>query len=465
MSTTEIRSEALQLAAQQSERTRAVGMIVVLVVLLAVGVIRAMLSGAAAELRLLPIAVATVGGMIAYEAAMLILIGRAIRSKRLIPPRGWLANLFVEMLFPSGLLLLLTETPALGPYRALAAPAVLIYLLLIILSTLRLSPWLSGLTGVFASGGYLAITAYTYWRYGAPDVTSGAFPMAVYATFAFLLLVGGWVAAAVAGQIRGHVVAALREARQVERMEHDLGLARSIQQGLLPKEPPRIDGFDIAGWNKPAEQTGGDYFDWFRLQDGRTVLSLGDVTGHGIGPALVTAVCRAYGRACLPSEGDLGKAMDSMDALLLADLPTGKLITFVAAVLDPTSASLQLLSAGHGPLLVYRAADDRVDTFKAHGVPFGIGMGVGYGPAQTVTLAPGDMLVLITDGFFEWENAREEQFGLERLEATVRAARHLPASDIISRLHEKVTDFAGGTEQADDLTAVIVKRDVTAKPA
>ena len=128
------------------------------------------------------------------------------------------------------------------------------------------------------------------------------------------------------------------------------------------------------------------------------------------------------------------------------------------AALEPAEGRLELLSAGHGPLMLYTASDDQVQGFEAHGIPFGIVPSMPYGPAQTIRLAPGDLLVLLTDGFFEWENAKEEDFGIPRLQDAIRAARHLPASQIISSLHDAVVRFAGGTRQLDDLTALVVKR-------
>jgi serine phosphatase RsbU (regulator of sigma subunit) len=112
--------------------------------------------------------------------------------------------------------------------------------------------------------------------------------------YAATLLIAGFVAGVVAGEFRKQVDAALREAelrRQVDSLEHDLGVARSIQQSLLPGTMPLIKGFEIAGWNQPADQTGGDYYDWQLLPDGKVVVALADVTGHGIGPALLASVC------------------------------------------------------------------------------------------------------------------------------------------------------------------------------
>jgi serine phosphatase RsbU (regulator of sigma subunit)/signal transduction histidine kinase len=250
----------------------------------------------------------------------------------------------------------------------------------------------------------------------------------------------------------------IQETAAKERMQHDLAIARSIQQGLLPTRSPEIKGFEIAGWSQPADETGGDYFDWQPLPDGRLAISLADVTGHGIGPALVTAVCRAYARASFPSSDNIGLLLDRMNDLLVEDLPDGRFVTFVVAIVDPKTASAEVLSAGHGPLLVFTRKDRGVRAFKAHGIPFGVMPDVDYGVPDRIELAPGDILVLITDGFFEWANADGELFGIPRLEETIREVSDQSPDRIISELYSRVKEFAGGTKQDDDLTVVVIKR-------
>jgi serine phosphatase RsbU (regulator of sigma subunit) len=461
MSLPEIQSEAFKQAALRSERIRIIGLLGGAVAMLTVAALRALLFGSSEEIRSLPGIIVLLVSLMAYESLVLVLVNRLVQSGRDLPSWASLLNLFIETLFPTIALLLLTQSAFWGPYRALVAPAVPVYFYLIILSTLRLNPSLSWLTGLFSAAGYLAATGYTYWKYPDPAPGLSLFPVEIYLTYAAAILIGGVIAAAVAGQIRNHVRAALREAetrREVERLEHDLGIARSIQQGLLPRNPPQLDGFEIAGWNQPADQTGGDYFDWQELPDGRVAISLADVTGHGIGPALVTAVCRAYARASFPSDSELESVMKHLNDLLFEDLPPERFVTFVGALLDPTISEIQLLSAGHAPLLLYTAADDRVHDFDAHGVPFGLFSGSAYGSPQQIKLAPGDMLILITDGFLEWMNSEDEEFGLSRAQEVLRTTKDLPADEIISKLYSAVITFSGGTEQQDDLTAVILKR-------
>ena len=139
-------------------------------------------------------------------------------------------------------------------------------------------------------------------------------------------------------------------------------------------------------------------------------------------------------------------------------MTSGRFVTFVAAACEPGSSRVQLLSAGQGPLFIYWLKEDRFDTIGGQALPLGISPRLISEPPLHLELHPGDLLVLATDGFFEWANAQEEQFGIERLEQAVRASRHLPPKEIISTIYGAVVEFSGGTKQQDDLTAVIIKR-------
>jgi phosphoserine phosphatase len=351
----------------------------------------------------------------------------------------------------------------LGPYRAIHSPAILTYCLLIILSTLRLSPGLSMLSGLVCAAGYVWL--FIFNTIIAPtNPARWELPSESWVLFPVFLFFCGFAAAGVARQIRQHVLAALAEAetrRKLDRVEYDLRTARSIQMGLLPKAPPTVAGYDIAGWSEPADQTGGDYYDWMELPDGKVLFTIADATGHGIGPALLVAACRAYFRAVASRSDPLERITTQVDALLTADIPQGRFITAAVALLDPRENRVGFYSAGHAPTYLYTAATDRVSTFDADQPPLGTSFGDGGGDAsqaRLISLAPGDALVLVTDGLFECRNRAGELRGIERLGESIRRHQSLPAETLIRRLHEEVLQFAEGTPQADDLTAVVVKR-------
>ncbi len=250
----------------------------------------------------------------------------------------------------------------------------------------------------------------------------------------------------------------LDEYAEKRRLERDLAIAREIQQSLLPDSPPQIDGYDLAGWNKAADETGGDCYDFVPLANGQWGLMLADATGHGIGPALCVSECRALLRASILDVSDLATGMQRANAVLRDDLPAGRFVTTFFGVLDPLRHVVHYHSAGHGPLLVLRAGDEGASELPATTYPMGIVPELDLGPIPHIALSPGDILLLVTDGFFEWTNAKGEQFGTWRILDLAREHRDASAAELIARLHEAAVAFGQGTRQADDLTAIIVKR-------
>ena len=399
--------------------------------------------------------------VVGYEYLMLRVINHAIQIGGDLKKATWIINIIVESCLPALAVAFLSSASIDPAYRPLANPAVLLFFVFIILSTLRLNPMACRLSGLVASVSYLAAAVYLGWKPSFGGGASSLSPQRAVISYAFMLVVAGFVAGAVASEIRKQVNAALREAEtrhQMGRLEHDLEVARSIQRSLLPIAMPQIEGFDIAAWNQPADQTGGDYYDWQRLPDGKLLVALGDVTGHGIGSALLAAVCRAYARANFTAEKGLLIAMERINAALARDMTEGRFVTFVAAVCSQNSSRVELLSAGQGPLFRYLLREDRFDKMEAQGLPLGITSILNSDPPVILELNPGDLLVLATDGFYEWANAQSVQFGSERLEETIRASREESSGGIISALYRAVVDFSGGTKQPDDLTAVVIKR-------
>jgi serine phosphatase RsbU (regulator of sigma subunit) len=134
---------------------------------------------------------------------------------------------------------------------------------------------------------------------------------------------------------------------------------------FLPKVRPQIRGFEVAGWNQPADDTGGDFYDWKKLPDGRWVVILADVTGHGIGPAILASVCRAYSRATFNVRESLERMLKNINLSFAEDLTPERFATFVAAVCQEGSDQLELLSAGHAPILVYSSEDKSLSILEA----------------------------------------------------------------------------------------------------
>jgi phosphoserine phosphatase len=243
-----------------------------------------------------------------------------------------------------------------------------------------------------------------------------------------------------------------------QKQDRELAIARMIQQRQLPSAAPRVPGYELAGWSQPAEATGGDFFDFLPLSDGRLVVSLGDATGHGVGPALVTTACRALARAAMSVCDDLATAVARVNRLLCDELDPGHFVTAFFGLLDPAANRLTYLSAGQGPILLYRAGARTAAELPTHGPPLGIMPDMPYDAPEEVGLRPGDWLVMMTDGFYEWEGPGGERFGSERLVRVLRSAGGAVPAEVIRSAYAAVQEFAAGTPQADDLTAVVVRR-------
>jgi len=397
--------------------------------------------------------------LIAFELWLLQVVGRTSRSSQIVPGLWWYGSLTLESLFPAVGVAFFASSQLPVDYRPLATPWVLAYFPLIFLTVLRLSPKLCCFSGLASAIGYLAAAYFVGWRFDPENgfsVTETAVPF-----FALLLLVTGIYVAGVTIEMRSHVEAALREAEtkhQLREVEHELEIARSIQQSLLPKLQPHIPGFAVAGWSQSADDTGGDFYDWKRLSDGKWVIFLADVTGHGIGPAMLASVCRAYSRASFNDHDNLATTLQNINRSFSEDLTPERFATFVAAVFEEGVDKLELLSAGHGPLFIYTASDRSVQCMNAQTLPLGIVPEMSSASPATLTMQPGDMLLLITDGFFEWENPAQEEFGTRRLGDVLRSFCDRQPEAIIAELYDSVVKFSQGTPQKDDLTAVLIKR-------
>jgi serine phosphatase RsbU (regulator of sigma subunit) len=399
--------------------------------------------------------------VVAYELWILSAVSRSLKTGHNLPDALWLFSIILEIAVPA-LGIAYFSSPRLAiDYRPLATPWVLALFPLIMLSVLRLTPMISQIAGTTAAAGYLASAYWLGWRPSLENFSQHTAAQTAVVFYAAILLASGFIAGMVSGEIRKHVEAALHEAemqQQLKQVEHDLEIARSIQQSLLPRIPPKMNGLDISGWNLPADATGGDYFDWKKMRDGRLVVTLADVTGHGIGPALLASVCRAYARSSFETHDDVVKALQHINHFFCEDLTDGRFATFAAAVCSEDMGKVELLSAGHGPLFVYSSVRDTFEELAAQAIPLGLLPDLNSAEPVVLNMEAGDMVVLATDGFFEWENSDGEQFGVARLTEAVRESRHLPPKEIIAELYKSVKTFVNGTKQMDDLTAVVIKR-------
>jgi serine phosphatase RsbU (regulator of sigma subunit) len=239
---------------------------------------------------------------------------------------------------------------------------------------------------------------------------------------------------------------------QVEQEQHN---AFEIQRNLLPRSQPAIAGYDIAGASTPARVVGGDYFDFIRTQGDRWAICVGDVSGKGIPAALLMASLQATLRSQTLSEAPVDELVNRSNRLMCQSMDTERFVTLFFAELDPTSGDVSYCNAGHErPLLL---SGESLTQLETTGIAVGVLADHAYGKKQ-ITLKPGDMIVIYTDGVTDATNAHSEAFDLSRLQAAIRAHKNAPAKALIETIFEEVRVHAGETPQFDDLTLAVIKR-------
>lgn len=253
----------------------------------------------------------------------------------------------------------------------------------------------------------------------------------------------------------------LPQLRDRLRMREGLAVAMAVQRGLLPERPPVVPGWDVAGVCQFSDETGGDYYDYVDLshdRPGRLAIAIGDVTGHGIGAALMMATVRALLRGGMHDAASLGDLLTRTNQRLLEPATASfQLMTLCCLVCDSTEHFVRWANAGHDPPLLFDPADGRCTELEGGDVPLGVQSGVTYSEFGPCPLRPGQILVVGTDGIWEARNEREEFFGKERLRDVVAASAGDSAADICKAVTEAVAAFRGTCRQQDDLTFVVVK--------
>jgi len=248
-----------------------------------------------------------------------------------------------------------------------------------------------------------------------------------------------------------------RAEREIRESQEQFRVAREIQQRLFPKCAPVLEGFDIAGATYPAEATGGDYFDYLPMLNDRLGIIVADVTGHGVGPALLMAETRAYLRVLTGRREDVGEILTRANGVLAEDVGAERFVTLFMARLDARERALIYASGGHPPGYILDAAGKVKRTLPRTGVPLGIHPDTKYLPAPEIKLERGDLLLALTDGLEEAVAPDDTLFGIDRVLGVVRTHQSEPAHQIVHALYEASRRFSQDTPQSDDVTAIVMK--------
>ena len=248
-----------------------------------------------------------------------------------------------------------------------------------------------------------------------------------------------------------------RAEKELRENQEQFRVAREVQQRLFPKAAPAFPGFEIAGASYPAEATGGDYFDYLPMLNERLGIVVGDVAGHGIGPALLMAETRAYLRVLAGRRENVGEILSRANGILAEDVGSERFVTLFLARLDYRSRTLAYASAGHPAGFILDATGAVKNKLARTGVPLGIRPDMQYAESAEIPLAAGDLILLVTDGIEETMSADNTLFGPERVLDVVRQNREKPAAEIVAALHRSAREFSGHTPQIDDITAIVVR--------
>ncbi len=257
-----------------------------------------------------------------------------------------------------------------------------------------------------------------------------------------------------------HFVSVMRDVtgqRRAQAREAEMQLARLIQRKLYPTRAPNLESFDLAGAVFPADATCGDYLDFIPMGGGRVGIAVGDVSGHGFGPALLMAETRAYLRSLIKTTRDLRKILERLNHFLHRDTELERFVTLMLVVLDPRRRTLTYSSAGHVPgfLLDRSGAPRRM--LESTSIPLGIFRDAPVDVSPEIPLEDGDLFVLLTDGVVEAANERGEFFESDRTLRLVAEMRQEPSRRIVAGLYKAVESFRSPGPRADDVTTVVGK--------
>ncbi|NLY02383.1 MAG: PAS domain S-box protein [Rhodopirellula sp.] len=248
--------------------------------------------------------------------------------------------------------------------------------------------------------------------------------------------------------------------RSEERLRHreaQLLAAQKIQQHLLPQEPPATPGFNIAGKVIPAEFAGGDYFDYLWLPDGALGIVVGDVSGHDVSAALLTASTSAHLRSFGEDHVSVEEILMHTNSILSREIGEGQFVTLVFIRLDLATAMLSYASAGHPSAYVLNQTGDVKAVLDSTSLPLAIQPKASFPVRGPVCLEPGDVVLLVTDGVQEAQSQDGDYFGTDRMLEVVRKNLHREAEAIVRELQDAVSRFSGRAEPQDDVTVVVVR--------
>ncbi|MGB6033534.1 MAG: PP2C family protein-serine/threonine phosphatase, partial [Bacteroidota bacterium] len=284
----------------------------------------------------------------------------------------------------------------------------------------------------------------------------------------FIVLLSLPLAVAAVGLVRGErfefspqtLPAHIQRISERIRMAKELEIARSVQMSLLPKTDPRVEGFDIAGICVPAQEVGGDYFDFIPLGEDRLGIAIGDVSGKGVPAAIYMTLTKGILQSHAEETVSPKTVLSKVNSLMYRTIERNSFVSMFYAILKIRDRVITFARAGQCPLILTQEPGRPGTFLSPPGMALGLEMGKVFDSVleeQSVHLSVGEVLVFYTDGFTEAMNEDEEEFGEERLVGSIARHRDQPAASIIRDICSEVSAFAGTRAQHDDMTMVVIK--------
>lgn len=247
---------------------------------------------------------------------------------------------------------------------------------------------------------------------------------------------------------------------QTVELQRSVELAQRIQQSLLPQSPPKLDAADIFGRSRYCDATGGDYFDFAdAVQDtrGNPIIAIGDVTGHGLGAALLMCTARAALRAAAQSEESLGRLMTHVNTVLTQDAVEDLYMTMTLMTVDCATRTVRYACGGHDPIMIFEPQTGEMTELSEGSIPLGAMPGMDYEQYDTADIPPGAIIFIGTDGIWEARDPDGEMFGKERMIEAIKSSLHMSAAGIGHAVEASLEAFLRGRSIQDDVTYVVVK--------
>lgn len=239
------------------------------------------------------------------------------------------------------------------------------------------------------------------------------------------------------------------------RLEGEVQIARRIQQHLVPSVPEGLVGLDLAVRYRAAEHASGDIYDFVAMPGGRLAILVGDVTGHGIGAALLTHAAQAALRSYLELVDDASDVVSRLNARLAESVETGNFMSLLLVIVDPAEGQAHYVNAGHPGLIAGR--EDGIQVLGKTGMVLGVVGEQRYSQSEPVQLSVGDFLLLRTDGVDETMDSSRQPFGEDRIKAIVERSRGQSAEQLMSSIDQELRAFSGGAAQEDDVTMIALR--------